>query len=529
MGRLWVSALVMNIILVAPLWWRFEDLGGRLIAWEAWLAVPLILLLPRGGWRTLLVVAWLLGVLVITLFNLGDVATYLAFGRSFNSYLDIPLARAVFELMVGNIGLPAAITVTLLALLMLTSLFVVLARLLILPQPLSLKRLPGILAAVMVTGSAVLITLELNGQRLVETARVPMVNTAMFQWQQLTQTHAARQEFTATLTDSPIKVQPLPGLSDKRVLLTFVESYGAAALEDSRYSEVILPRLDSLQQRLGEQDIQMASGWLESPIRGGQSWLAHATALSGRKVDNQLWYRLMLDSDHGTLVDDFRVTGHRTLAVMPAITRAWPEGRAYGFDAIHAAKDRDYAGPPLNWVTMPDQYTLDYTSRELLGDAPVFAQLALISSHAPWTPILPVLEDWSQIGNGRVFDRWENAGEAPDELWQDFAKVRDHYARSVAYAVEVAGRWSERVADSDTLLIILGDHQAAPLITGYDNVAEATFAVPVHVVSADPALLAPWLARGFIPGMRPQALDQAGEVSHMRDLRHWLREDYGQP
>lgn len=529
MGRLWVSALVMNIILVAPLWWRFEDVGGRLIAWEAWLVVPLILLLPRGGWRTCLAVAWILSVLVITLFNLGDVATYLAFGRSFNSYLDVPLARAVFELMVGNIGFLPAVIVTLLATLLLIALFVILARILTSPRRLPITRLPGLLAGVMVTASAVLITLELNGQRLVESARVPMVNTAMFQWQQITQTHAARKAFAATLEDAPIEVEPLPGLADKRVLLTFVESYGAAALEDSRYSDVLLPMLDNLEQRLGGQDIQMASGWLESPIRGGQSWLAHASALSGRKVDNQLWYRLMLDSEHGTLVDDFKTTGHHTLAVMPAITRAWPEGRAYGFDAIHAARDLDYAGPPLNWVTMPDQYTLDYTTRELLGDAPVFAQIALISSHAPWTPILPVLDDWSQIGDGRVFERWENAGQAPDALWQDFAQVRDHYARSVAYAVEVAGRWSERVADDNTLLIILGDHQAAPLITGDDNVAEATFAVPVHVISADPALLAPWLARGFTPGMRPQALDQDAEVTHMRALRHWLREDYGQP
>lgn len=529
MGRLLASTLVITIILVAPLWWRFEDVGGRLIAWEAWLVVPLLLLLPRGGMRSVLVIVWMLSVLVITLFNLGDVATYLAFGRSFNSYLDIPLARAVFELLVGNIGLLAAMLVTLIALGGLITAFWALTSWLMRARRLALKSLSGTLAAALVITSAVLMTLELNGQRLVDTARVPMVNTAMFQWQQITQTHAARKTFAATLQESPIEVQPLPGLADKKVLLTFVESYGAAALEDPRYSGVILPMLDALQQRLGDQQIQMASGWLESPIRGGQSWLAHATALSGRKVDNQLWYRLMLDSDHATLVDDFKATGHRTLAVMPAITRAWPEGRAYGFDTIHAASDLGYTGPPLNWVTMPDQYTLDYTARKLLADGPLFAQIALISSHAPWTPILPVLEDWSQIGNGQVFERWENAGESPDELWQDIANVRDHYARSVAYAVEVAGRWGERVADGNTLLIILGDHQAAPLITGDDNVAEATFAVPVHVISRDPALLAPWLARGFSAGMRPQALDQSGEVTQMRELRHWLREDFGPP
>jgi len=528
MGRLWVSALVLNIILVAPLWWRFEDVGSRLIAWEAWLMVPLILLLPVGRGRTWLLMAWLLSVFTITLMNLGDVATYLAFGRSFNSYLDIPLARAVFELMVGNVGMMAAIVVSFLAALLLALVFVLLGRLLLPSRPLALKSVSGGLALVIASGSGILIALELNGTRLVDTARVPMVNTGMFQWQQITQTHAARKEFAATLADSPISVQPLPGLADKRVLLTFVESYGASAIEDARYRDVIVPMLDEMQQRLDERDIRVASGWLESPIQGGQSWLAHATALSGRKIDNQLWYRLMLESATGTLVDDFKSTGHRTLAVMPAITRAWPEGKAYGFDEIYAADDLEYAGPALNWVTMPDQYTLDYTQRALLGDEPVFAQIALISSHAPWTPVIPVLEEWSQVGNGAVFARWENAGEAPDVLWQDLERVREHYARSVEYAVKVAGRWAERVANENTLLIVLGDHQAAPLITDEENGVEPSRGVPVHVISADPALITPWLARGFTPGTHPPERHQADEIAEMRELRHWLRADYSQ-
>ncbi|BBI60256.1 hypothetical protein HSBAA_15620 [Vreelandella sulfidaeris] len=191
-------------------------------------------------------------------------------------------------------------------------------------------------------------------------------------------------------------------MAGRNVLLTFIESYGVSALTTPRYAETLLPTLADMQQRLGEHDLHVVSGLLASPIRGGQSWLAHATTLSGRWIDNQLWYQLMLSSGHSTLIDDFRATGQRSLVVMPAITMAWPEGEAYGFDEIAAAKDIDYAGPALNWVTMPDQFTLDYTQRHLLGDTPVFAQLALISSHAPWTPILPVLDDWSSIGDGRI-------------------------------------------------------------------------------------------------------------------------------
>ena len=43
------------------------------------------------------------------------------------------------------------------------------------------------------------------------------------------------------------------------------------------------------------------------------------------------------------------------------------------------------------------------------------------------------------------------------------------------------------------MLILVGDHQPAPLITG----ESASRDVPMHVISGDPALLAPFLARGF--------------------------------
>jgi hypothetical protein len=522
MLRLLITAAALNVLLVAPLWWRFNDIGARLIAWEPWLLVPLLLLLPQGVWRRWVVGLWLLWLVLVSVANIGDAATYEAFGRSFNLYLDLPLVRSVFHLLEGNVGQLAAFGLMGVVIALLVGVLVVAGRLLLPSRPYSLRNPQGKVALGCAGLSALLMTLELNGQRLVPFARVPMINTTTFQWEQVVQTHGARQDFAQTLTQSPLPVRPLPGLAGSNVLLTFVESYGVAAIESPRYRDVLRPTLADMQTRLGARGIHVVSGLVASPIRGGQSWLAHATALSGRQVENQMWYRLLLESDHGTLVDDFNATGHRTLSVMPAITRAWPEGEAYGFDEIYAADDLPYAGPPLHWVTMPDQYTLDYTARHLLGDGPLFAQIALISSHAPWTPILPVLDDWSVIDDGTIFAPWENAGDSPDVLWQDLERIRDHYAWSVDYAVKVAGRFAERVVDEQTLLIIMGDHQAAPLITGEN----ASAAVPVHVISADPALLAPFAARGFVSGTQPPEGVRANTAS-MRELRRWLHADFG--
>ena len=245
--------------------------------------------------------------------------------------------------------------------------------------------------------------------------------------------------------------------------------------------------------------------------------------LSGVWLDTQLRYDMMLASGRETLIDDFRRAGYRTVAVMPAITMAWPEGRRFGYDEIYAAAEIDYAGPPLNWVTMPDQFTWSFFETHVrpADDRPLFAELGLISSHAPWTPILPVLEDWDAIGDGAVFAEFADAGERPDELWRDTDRVREHYARSVEYAVHAVTAYAERYVDETTLLMVLGDHQPAPLITGEG----VTWEVPVHVVSGDRTLVAPFLEWGFVEGAWPEAA--AGrETLGVDYFRDWFVRTY---
>ncbi|MCL1484666.1 MAG: hypothetical protein MH208_10110 [Marinobacter sp.] len=71
------------------------------------------------------------------------------------------------------------------------------------------------------------------------------------------------------------------------------------------------------------------------------------SVLSGQWVHNQLAYETLLSSNYPTLIDDFRSTGHKTMAVMPAITQAWPEGRLLRYEHIYDHDDMDYQGPPL--------------------------------------------------------------------------------------------------------------------------------------------------------------------------------------
>lgn len=513
-------AVVLNLLLIAPLWLRFgfED-GARWLAWEAWLLVMLFALLPDR--RISRILRWIVVVLLLLalLLGFGDSATYQVLGRPLNVYFDTNLLSSSFHLLEGNLGRLSALLAVLAAVLVLALLSLLLTR--------SLQ--PGrahsggsrTVAAALMTLAVVLAVLEIQHQRLVPFARTPAWDSLSFQIEQVRSARQARRDFAAAAPSSPRPASPLKALADTDVLLIFVESYGATVLDLERFRSIVVPTLEAGEGRLRAAGLHMASGLLEAPIRGGQSWLAHATTLSGRWIDNQLWYRLLLESYHNTLIDDFRATGHHTMAVMPAITMAWPEGRQQGFDRIHAARDLGYAGPPLNWVTMPDQFTLDRFHRSLRPNAPrpLFAQIALISSHAPWTPILELEDDWEAIGDGSLFERWRDFGDPPPVLWQDMERVRDHYAMSVDYAMQVSLEWAARFLGEDTLLILLGDHQPALVITGPD----ASGAVPIHVISRNPALIEPFRRRGFIDGLIP---DYPAPAPRMDLLRDWLHEDF---
>jgi len=249
-------------------------------------------------------------------------------------------------------------------------------------------------------------------------------------------------------------------------------------------------------------------------VKGGQSWLAHATLLTGMRIDHQQRYAALLASARRSLIHGFERAGWRTVAVMPAITMPWPEGGWFGYDATYTAAELGYAGAPFNWVTMPDQYTLSALERLELARAdrpPVMAEVALISSHAPWTPIPPVL-DWGDIGDGSVFTPDARSGDPPAVVWRDAERVRAQYLKAVDYALANLASYVATFARDDLVLVVVGDHQPAPLVTGEG----AGFEVPMHVIAA-PEVLASIDDWGWSAGMLPAADVAAWPMAAFRD------------
>lgn len=511
------SFLILNALCLVLQWWRPGPLPW--VALDALLLMGLLGVIRAGVWRRR--IAWALGVgyVALALFVAADGVMRLALGRPLNLYLDSALPGKVVDLAVTNLGYVWALGfAAVLVLSVLVLAWLVRTLLLYAGRQVSVRQAKAMTALALV-GLALLpvraIPVTVSGAEVLAT-QVERIMDAQAQTEAF-----SRQLNAVESTGSRGPVVAMDRLAGDDVLIGFIESYGVSALGDPRYRPVLDPRLDAMEQALSTAGLSVVSGRLRSPVQGGQSWLAHATVLSGLWVDSAMAYDVMLSSGYATLIDDFRQTGHDTVAVMPAITRAWPEGRQLGYRHIYDAQRIDYAGPALNWVTMPDQYTWSWFQRQVrdASATPIFAELALISSHAPWVPILPVLPDWQAIGDGQVFAPWKGAGEAPAELWRDPERVRQHYIRAIDYALTVATDYAIRHVDNHTLLILLGDHQPAPLVTGEG----ASRDVPVHIIARDPDLLAPFIGPaglpGFRPGVRPE-LDRPGP--RMDQLRSFL-------
>jgi hypothetical protein len=294
----------------------------------------------------------------------------------------------------------------------------------------------------------------------------------------------------------------LTGLTGKDVLVVFVESYGRVAVEGSDFSAGIDSVLDAGTRRLRAAGFSSRSAFLTSPTFGAGSWLAHATLQSGLWVDDELRYADLLASDRLTLSAAFKRAGWRTVGDVPANTRDWPEGvQFYDFDTLYDSRNVGYTGPAFSYASMPDQYTLSAFRRlELVPRhrAPVMAEIDLVSSHNPWTPV-PRMVRWSRVGDGSVFDDMPAQGQSPDEVWPDPDRVRTAYGQTIEYSLKALISFVETYPDEDLVLVVLGDHQPATIVSGPDAGRD----VPITVIAHDPAVIDRMSGWGWPAGMNP--------------------------
>lgn len=516
------AALVLHLVLIQPN-------HPSAMTWRALFVFPLelpaillaLLTLGRSGLGQGVRVAMTVVLTAIALLKTADFVSFTALSRGFNPVTDLSLIDAFSRLMTGSLGVGLAIVVALVSLLAAALLAALLWWAsgvwsgLHWPRPARLAAAP---LALLASGVAIAEvghtmnrwTLPYAPAGTAFTARLGVERVALIR-----DTRARLAAFDEAAAQDPFTdAGALFAAIDRDVLVIFIESYGRTSFDTPFYAETHRATLAAAEARLSDLGLAMQSGFLTSPTQGGQSWLAHTTFANGLWVDNQISHAAALASGRQTLYHHAAAHGFRTATLMPQITLDWPESATMGFEDILVAADTGYAGLPFNWVTMPDQYTLATLDRLLRNDADprhLFVQIALVSSHAPWTPV-PELLPWDAITDGTEFNEMAQAGDAPEVVWRDHDRVRDQYRLAVDYTLQVVFDYAALHADNPPLIIAVGDHQAAGFIA-LDERAE----VPVHVIGPE-ALVTRLSPLAPAPGLLPPTATEAIGMETARDI-----------
>jgi len=473
---------------------------------EGLVGVALLLVLPGRARRVAAVLAGVaLGLLAVL--KVVDIGFSAVLARPFDPLSDAALLDAGVQFLTGSIGRAGALGTAAGA--------VVLAGALVVLTTLAVRRLTRLAvrhraptARTTAALTPVWVACAVLGTQLVPGVPVASASAAALVRDHALQVRdgvADREAFAAALAVDPFRDTPadrlLTALRGKDVVFAFVESYGRDAVEDPAFAPRIGAVLGEGTRRLGAAGFSARSAFLTSSTTGGGSWLAHATFLSGMWVDDQHRHDTLVTSDRLTLTSAFRDAGWRTVAVMPGTTGEWPEAAFYGYDEVYDFPRLGYRGPDLGWATVPDQFTLAAFERAEHGRAgrpPLMAEIAFVSSHAPW-PLIPRVLAWDAVGDGSVFHTM-TTGEPREAVWAKGPEaVRDTYRRSVEYSLNSLVSWVETYGDDDLVLVVLGDHQPLPAVTGEG----ASHDVPITVVARDPTVLERIGGWGWHEGLRP--------------------------
>jgi hypothetical protein len=294
----------------------------------------------------------------------------------------------------------------------------------------------------------------------------------------------------------------LTGLRGKDVIVAFVESYGRVAVQGTSFSKPVDAVLNAGTEKLQAAGFSSRSAFVTSPTFGGISWLAHSTFQSGLWIDNQRRYNDLVGSSRFTLSDAFNRAGWRTVADVPSDKGFWPQGKSfYHYDQLYNAGNVGYKGPKFSYATMPDQYILSAFQRMELDKphrAPVMAEIDLVSSHTPWAP-LPRMVPWDQVGDGSIFNPMPAQGQSPKAVWRHASQVQAAYGQSIQYSLNTLVSFVQNLHDNNLVLVLLGDHQPATIVSGSNPGHDA----PITIVAHDPRVMNQIASWGWQDGMLP--------------------------
>jgi hypothetical protein len=99
------------------------------------------------------------------------------------------------------------------------------------------------------------------------------------------------------------------------------------------------------------------------------------------------------------------------------------------------------------------------------------------------------------------------------QIWRSPDRVRAAYGQSVEYSLSALVSFVQHYGNDRTVLVFLGDHQPAPVVSG----PGADHDVPVTVVAKDPAVLRRIDSWHWQPGLHPSPTAPVWRMDAFRD------------
>lgn len=450
---------------------------------------------------------------VLLAFSLAEAFFRFYYARPFYPRSDIPMVRGGLLLLFGDIGrLADILTPITISLILLLSMAV--GAGLFAGVSVVMKRTGKLLASLAVITGVTAITLSVSGLP-------PSLSRIAVSWIGHSESGFVRIEVPIQTGESPDvdtsavsePAYALPGIHDRDIYIFAVEAYGYTTVSRPSLSRAIEPHRESLQNVLERKGYRVVTSYLRSPVAGGYSWLAEATLLTGQWIDNQGKFKELYGAELPTLTGMLFENGYYTLTLRPGtIHGEWNEGwEFYRFqESITAYGDGfHYRGPWFSYVPVTDQYAL-WTGEKRIGeliapggeaaDRPLLVYHQLVSSHTPFNRIPPLIDDWSELGDGEIYHSRDSEIQRFNNTWTGGTELDEGYVAALTYVFEVLTDYVDRIMDHrrSPIIIVFGDHQPQRPI----RTPDAVLSVPVHVASRDDEIIQRFENAGFQTGMK---------------------------
>jgi hypothetical protein len=319
------------------------------------------------------------------------------------------------------------------------------------------------------------------------------------------------ERFRSELPPSPPLESDLRALRGAEVKVVFLESYGATTYERDELAGAIGPARDRLERAAEAQGRKVLSAFVRAATFGGASDLSHLSFLSGIDLTDPIRHDLLLTTDRPTILDTFEKGGYTTIGLYPAMSWEWPEVSFYSFDHYLDAPSLEYRGPAFGLWFLPDQFSMARVDELFPPDPdgrPRFVFFPTINSHIPYQPTPPYQADWSLVTSAQPYPAEATARALADEIdWHD---LFDGYIDTIRYTFEWLTGYQALPQPRDSIMILVGDHQPAGGITGPD----ASWNVPVHIITGNELIAERLRLQGFSEGMNPPA-QSLGHISEL--------------